>query len=115
VFNKLPYSGVLDATILFMRELKAEDKNIIRNITIMSSNYSDRDKKFMLKTTLYDIFWQVPLAVDKGFSIYLDNKINYYYHLSKYHEKNCVLLDGKKECKICNERKKNIDYLFGEY
>jgi len=114
LFNKLTYDEIIGALILFLREVKQNDKVTIKSTLVLSQDYQEKDKKFILKTGLYNIFWNIEEAIDDGFNVYLDNKIKHYYHLHKYHEKNCPHLHGDKECSICDERIKNIDYLFGD-
>ncbi|BCV03203.1 MAG: hypothetical protein CM15mV62_780 [uncultured marine virus] len=87
LFNKLTYNEIIGALILFLREVKPNDKVTIKSTLVLSQNYEEKDKKFILKTGLYNIFWNIEEAIDDGFNVYLDNKIKHYYHLHKYHEK----------------------------
>ena len=107
----MSFADVLDATVLLMKELDEEAKAALRSTMIMSSVYDDREKKFMMKTTLYDSFWRIKEAVDDGFNVYLNDKMNYYHHLSEYHKINCPKLHGDYPCSICDTRIKNYDLL----
>lgn len=107
MLGKISYSEFLEALVLFMKEFDNVSINDLGQSYRIASLYEDREKKFILKTKLYDIFWKIPKAIEDGFNVYLENKIDYYYHLSKYHMNNC-----EGYCDICKLRIKNYDYLF---
>lgn len=107
MLNKISYPDFLDALVLFMKELDKESLKDLNEAYRLASMYEDKEKKFILKTKLYDLFWNIPKAIDDGFNVYLINKIEHYHHLSKYHFKNC-----EGNCDICKLRIKNYDYLF---
>lgn len=109
----MSYEDVMQSLVLFMREFDSKAKAKLRSMVIMSSDYDDRDKKFMIKTSLYDIFWKIPQAVDDGFNHYLNEKMEFYHHLSEYHKVNCNSLQGKP-CNVCKIRINNFDLLSEE-
>jgi len=103
----MSYPDVIEAVVLFMKELDNSSKISIRRSILRTQHSDDREKKFAIKTTLYEYFWKEPVAVEEGFNEYLNKKMKYYSDLAKYHEKNC-----EDFCEVCKVENKNYDYLF---
>ena len=110
LLNRLSNEQFREAVVLFMRELNSSQQDTVRRIWKLSENYDNKDAKFMLKNILFDIFWQIPEAVDDGFSHYLTEKINEYHNMWEYHKANC---NPTEDCRVCKERIKMIKYLEG--
>tara|TARA_R100000734_G_C3313144_1_gene104380 strand:+ start:320 stop:667 length:348 start_codon:yes stop_codon:yes gene_type:complete len=110
LLNSLSNQEFREAVVLFLRELNSSQKNTVRRIWKVSENYDNRDSKFMLKNILFDIFWQIPEAVEDGFNEFLNQKIKEYHNMWQYHKVNCPVLENKP-CAVCKERIKIIDYL----
>ena len=97
MFKSLSYVDFYEIVILYFKELNEKQRKKILDCFKRNKNYEEIDKKFLLKTTLYDVFWDIPEAVNKGFNEYLDLKLNYYYNLKEYHKVNCI-----KPCSLCD-------------
>ena len=110
MLNRLSNEQFREAVVLFMRELNISQKDTVKRVWKLSKNYDNRDAKFMVKNILFDIFWQIPEAVDDGFNHYLTEKISEYHHLCEYHKVNC---NSNEDCKVCKEQIKIIEYLEG--
>ncbi len=110
MIHRLSNSQFREAVVLFSRELNMSQRNTIRRVWKISEDYDNKEAKFMLKNILFDIFWQIPKAVEDGFNYYLTEKIEEYHTMWEYHKRNCPILDGKR-CLVCKERIKLIDYL----
>tara|TARA_R100000406_G_scaffold10745_1_gene6988 strand:- start:216 stop:557 length:342 start_codon:yes stop_codon:yes gene_type:complete len=110
LLNRLSNEQFREAVVLFMRELNISQQDTVKRVWKLSKNYDNRDAKFMVKNILFDIFWQIPKAVDDGFNHYLTEKINEYHHLCEYHKVNC---NSNEDCKVCKEQIKIIEYLEG--
>ena len=110
LINRLSNSQFREAVVLFSRELNSSQKHTLKRAWKLSEDYNNKDSKFIVKNILYDIFWQIPQAVEDGFNDYLNEKIEEYHNMWEYHKRNCPILDGKR-CLVCKERIKLIDYL----
>ena len=106
LYRQLSYSQLLSAVILYSNEMSKDELSKIKAINLLSKDYGDKERKFMLKTTLFDFYWRRPKAVEQGFFIYLEEKLSDYYHLENYHKKNC-----KGSCDICSHKQKVSEYL----
>jgi hypothetical protein len=75
-------------------------------MNVCDSLIDDKDKRFRIKQTLYNALWDIPEAVDIGFSIWLEREINTTRKALKYHNKNCQDL---MNCAICQDRINTIN------
>lgn len=103
----MSYPDVIEALVLFMKELDENSKLALRRCIIRTQHSDDREKKFAIKATLYECFWKSNEAVEMGFNVYLTTKMKYYSDLAKYHEKNC-----NEICPVCKKQIQHYNYLF---
>ena len=57
----MSYPDVIEALVLYMKELDNSSKLSIRRSIIRTQHSDDREKKFAIKTTLYEYFWKIEM------------------------------------------------------
>lgn len=65
---------------------------------------------FSLTQSIYDCLWDVPEAIDEGFSKYLERRKKEYNEMLAYHNKNC-----ETTCLVCDDRQVIKDLLGIDY